>query len=72
MVLGKISDPALDELNNIYRRALNEGRVLHMLANPTLKDGLCRLYTASTLASFPGDPQPIRERVQYSCDRRAL
>lgn len=62
VVLGKIADSALDEPNNIYTRALNEGQVLHVIAKPTLKDGeLYKLYITS--ASVPEDPEPIKEPV---------
>ena len=48
VVLGKISDAALDQPNNIYTRALNEGQTLHVTAKPTLKDGeLYKLYISS-------------------------
>ncbi|WP_035682431.1 DUF7947 five-stranded beta-barrel domain-containing protein, partial [Bradyrhizobium liaoningense] len=48
VVLGKISDAALDQPNNIYTRALNEGQTLHVTAKPTLKDGeLHKLYISS-------------------------
>jgi hypothetical protein len=60
VVLGKIADPALDESNNIYTRALNEGQVLHVVAKPTLKNGeLYKLYITS--ASTPEEPEPVRE-----------
>jgi hypothetical protein len=42
VVLGKIADPALDQPNNIYTRALNEGQKLQVVGKPTLKNG--RLY----------------------------
>jgi hypothetical protein len=62
VVVGKIADSALDEPNNIYTRALNEGRMLHVVGKPTLKDGeLHKLYITS--ASTPEDPETVREPV---------
>jgi hypothetical protein len=62
IVLGKISDAALDQPNNIYTRALNEGQVLHVTAKPTLKEGeIYKLYITS--ARIPEDPPRIRELV---------
>lgn len=62
VVLGKIADAALDNPNNIYTRALNEGRVLHVIAKPTLKDGeLYKLYITS--ASTPEEPEQVRALV---------
>jgi hypothetical protein len=62
VMLGKISDPALDQPNNIYTRALNEGGPLHVIAKPTLKDGeLYKLYITS--ASIPEEPTRVRETV---------
>jgi hypothetical protein len=62
IVLGKISDPALDQPNNIYTRALNEGRSLRVIAKPTLKDGeLYKLFITS--ARLPGEQPPLREPV---------
>jgi hypothetical protein len=58
VVLGTIVDSALDEPNNIYTRALNEGQVLQVIAKPTLKDGeLYKLYITS--ASTPEEPEQV-------------
>jgi hypothetical protein len=62
VVLGKISDPALDQPNNIYTRALNEGRALRVVAKPTLKDGqLYKLFITS--AWLPEEPPQIEAMV---------
>jgi hypothetical protein len=64
VVLGKIADPALDQPNNIYTRALNEGRSLHVVAKPTLKDGeLYRLYITSAVSD---EEPPTHGRVPVS------
>jgi hypothetical protein len=62
IVLGKISDPALDEPNNIYTQALNVGGVLHVTGKQTLKDGkLHKLFVTS--ATPPPTPDPIQQPV---------
>jgi hypothetical protein len=39
IVSGKIADPELGKPGNVYTRALNEGAVLRVAAQPTMKDG---------------------------------
>lgn len=39
IVSGKIADPELGKPGNVYTRALNEGLVLNVVAQPTIKDG---------------------------------
>ena len=60
VVLGKISDPALDEPNNIYTNALHAGGVLHVVGKPTIKDGkLHKLFVIS--ATTPEGPLSLAE-----------
>ncbi|WLA39482.1 hypothetical protein QNJ95_42705 [Bradyrhizobium elkanii] len=45
IVPGKIADAVLDEPHNIYTKALDEGAILRVTAQPTMKDGkLHRLF----------------------------
>jgi hypothetical protein len=63
IVSGKISDPALEEPNNIYTRALNEGGTLHVKAKPTLKHGQIRtLYITEAFPLAPAPDEPPRRR----------
>lgn len=39
IVSGKIADPELGKPGTVYTRALNEGLVLNVVAQPTIKDG---------------------------------
>jgi hypothetical protein len=64
IVLGKISDPALDQPNNIYTQALNAGLNLHVIAKPTFKDDkLYKLFITS--ASLSG-PTNLHEQLPVS------
>jgi hypothetical protein len=48
IVSGKIADPALEQPGNVYTKALNEGAVLHVVAQPITKDGkLHKLFITS-------------------------
>ena len=45
IVAGKIADATLEAPHNIYTRALDEGAILRVVAQPTMKDGkLHRLF----------------------------
>jgi len=52
IVSGKIADASLDQPGNVYTKALNEGAILKVVAQPTMKDGkLHRLFiTGAKLA----------------------
>jgi hypothetical protein len=52
IVSGKIADASLEKPGNVYTKALNEGAVLKVVAQPTMKDGkLHRLFiTAAKIA----------------------
>jgi hypothetical protein len=39
LVSGKIADPELGQPGNVYTRALNEGAILRVVAQPTMKEG---------------------------------
>jgi hypothetical protein len=39
IVSGKIADPELGKAGNVYTRALNEGAILRVVAQPTIKEG---------------------------------
>ncbi|MCA1500060.1 hypothetical protein [Bradyrhizobium sp. NBAIM14] len=48
IVSGKIADATLDAPHNVYTKALDEGAVLRVVAQPTMKDGrLHRLFITS-------------------------
>jgi hypothetical protein len=48
IVSGKIVDPALEQPGNVYTKALNEGAMLKVVAQPTMKDGrIHRLFITS-------------------------
>jgi len=54
IVPGKITDPALEQPNNVYTAALNAGVVLHVTAKPVLKDGqIDRLFISHAEVSSP-------------------
>jgi hypothetical protein len=53
IVSGKIADPALDKINNVYTRALNEGEALHVVAKPTLKHGKIHTLFITSASRIP-------------------
>ena len=52
IVSGKIADATLEAPHNVYTKALDEGAILRVVAQPTMKDGkLHRLFiTGAKLA----------------------
>jgi len=61
IVSGKITDPKLTELGNVYTTALNEDAVLHVSAKSTSKDGkLHKLYISdATIRREGGRPHRV-------------
>lgn len=56
IVSGKIADPELGKPGNVYTRALNEGLVLNVVAQPTIKEGkINKLFI--TRAELKGEQQ---------------
>jgi hypothetical protein len=62
VILGKITDPAVEQDHNIYTSALDAGGVLKVVAKPTYKNGkLHKLFVSSAIS--PEDPIPDKEPV---------
>ena len=61
IVAGKITDPALEQLHNVYTRALDDAAPLHVVAKPVLKDGkIHRLFISHAEIIRPGGPHKRR------------